>query len=131
MNLTPFNNKVNSQSNFEFQNETKNSAFPRSGPEKVDMEYSLGMAREALNEVGMTGVLEFKRGLVGDSGAKQPEYAKPKSRSRSRHRRMKGNKTRRNNLKSLSLFQKNIDPLLEICSFWHLRKIELEYQKRI
>ena len=89
MNLTPFNNRVNSQSNFEFQKETKNSAFSR-GPEKVDMEYSLGLTREALNQVGMTGVLEFKRALVGESGAKQPEYAKPKSRSRSRHRHMKG-----------------------------------------
>lgn len=88
--MTPFNNRVNSNSNFDFMNEMKANAFPGNSPSGGNPQASLEMVREAINGVGMTGVLELKRMLVGKSGRKEPDYSAPRNRSRSYGSRKKG-----------------------------------------
>jgi hypothetical protein len=91
--LTPFNNRVNSNSNFDFMNETKNSAFPGAKKDtKNDTHVALANVRMAIEDVGMTGVLELKRLLVGKIEYKQDAYENSRHRSRSRGRRNKGRK---------------------------------------
>ena len=79
------------------------------------MDYSIGVTREALVDVGMTGLLELKRELVADSGIKAPDYTKRhRSRSLKRRRRIGNIIIILLIYKNLNLYQKNIDQLLKI-----------------
>lgn len=85
--MTPFNNQVNSNSNFDFS-EMKANAFPGGNTGSIDnIDSSTDNLREAVNDVGMTGVLELKRMLVGKLEPRQPDYGNSRSRSRSYGRR--------------------------------------------
>jgi hypothetical protein len=84
--MTPFNNQVNSSSNFDFQSEMKANAFPG---KRLDISNALLMVREATNDSGMTGLLGLKRELVGKDAVQH--HAEPIRRGRSRsNRRRKG-----------------------------------------
>ena len=83
--LSPFNNKVNS--NFDFQSEMKANAYPG---ERMNINEVIYSIRESINDAGLTGLFDLKRELVGKEAAKQQPSAYERNRSRSRGRWRKG-----------------------------------------